>query len=189
MAVVAGLSKPPRPYDIVYADPPWPYYGDPDKWAAAGKHYPLMTQREINALPVEDLTSPSAAVFLWATGPRLPDALEAMASWGFHHRGIAYVWVKTRKDGAPIGPQGVPPTFVKPTTELVLVGTKKPHGRPFPILDFKQRQVVFAPRGRHSEKPGVFRDQIVELCGDRPRIELFARTEAQGWDCWGNGLS
>ena len=185
MAVIDDLARPPRRYDIIYADPPWPYYGDPQKWAAAGKHYPLMAQEAINELPVRTLASPSAALFLWATSPRLPDALQAMASWGFHYRGVAYVWVKTRRDGAPIGAQGIPPTFVKPTSEFVLVGTTSRRGRPFPILDFSQRQVIMAPRGRHSEKPAVFRDQIVKLCGDRPRIELFAREQAPGWDCWG----
>ena len=38
----------------------------------------------------------------------------------------------------------------------------------------------------HSRKPAEIRDRIVELCGDVPRIELFARQSADGWDRWGN---
>ena len=38
----------------------------------------------------------------------------------------------------------------------------------------------------HSRKPAEIRDRIVELCGDVPRIELFARQVADGWDRWGN---
>ena len=85
-----------------------------------------------------------------------------------------------------MGAAGVRPTLVKPTTELLLAATTNRKGRVFPLLTEAMRQVVLAPRGRHSEKPSVFRDRIVELVGDRPRIELFARTTAPGWDCWGN---
>ena len=48
------------------------------------------------------------------------------------------------------------------------------------------RQLVFAPVEQHSKKPDIVRDRIVELMGDLPRIELFARQTAPGWDVWGN---
>lgn len=179
------LPFPQGPFEIIYADCPWMHYGSPDKWAAAGKHYALMPLDEICALPVKSIAAKKAALFLWATCPRLPDAVATMKAWGFHYRGVAYIWVKTRQDGQPIGPQGIPPTFVKPVTELLLVGTTNEKGRPFPILDYKARQLVYAPRGEHSEKPAVFRELIVKLCGDRPRIELFARQRAAGWTAWG----
>jgi N6-adenosine-specific RNA methylase IME4 len=185
-------------YDIVLADPPWTYYGDPDKMAAAGKHYDLMTPTELKALPVGDLMSKKSALFLWATSPRLDLAIDTLRDWGLHYRGVAYVWVKTRKDGTPIGAQGVMPTFTKPTVEFVLVGTTVKRGRPFPIHDLKQAQTVFveetdafdpqpvlAPRGEHSSKPSEVRRRIETLCGPRPRIELFARGEVPGWDVWG----
>ena len=41
---------------------------------------------------------------------------------------------------------------------------------------------------KHSEKPKIIRDKIVELCGDLPRVELFARTPAPGWHVWGNEI-
>ena len=47
-------------------------------------------------------------------------------------------------------------------------------------------QLVFSPLRRHSQKPDEVRDRIVELMGDLPRIELFAREAAPGWDVWGN---
>ena len=175
-------------YDIILADPPWMHTGSPNKWAAAGKHYTLMPLEEICALPVKAIANARAALFLWATCPRMPDAVAAMQAWGFNYRGVAHVWVKTRKDGQPLGPQGIPPTFVKPVTELLLVGTTNRTGRPFPILSYKQRQLVYAPREEHSKKPDIFRNLIVELCGDRPRIELFARQRVDGWDCLGDAI-
>jgi len=180
----------PKRYDIVYADPPWSYYGSATKNAAAGKHYPLMELSELAALRVgQDLLSNPGALFLWATGPRLDFAFDLIRAWGLHYRGVAHVWVKTRKDGTPIHGQGIPPTYSKPTTELLLLATTKPRGRPFPLLDSALPQVVFAPRGKHSEKPAVFRDLIARGYGDRSRIELFARSHAPGWDAWGNEIN
>src|SRR5262249_55396628 len=102
-----------------------------------------------------------------------------------HYRGIAYIWVKTNKQGKPMGARGVPPTFVKPTTELVLAATTVKRGRPFPILDFKQPQTVFAPVTKHSAKPLEVRERLEKLCGERPRLEMFARGDVPGWDTWG----
>jgi N6-adenosine-specific RNA methylase IME4 len=180
------IPLPPGPFDIVLADPAWHYYGSTTKDAAAGKHYNLMSQDEIAAIPVKSIMSKSAALFLWATGPRLNYAIDMIGRWGLHYRGIAYVWVKTTKAGKIISGQGVPPTFTKPTTELLLAATTKKTGRPFPILNLAQGQVVTQPRGAHSEKPHIFREKIVELCGDRPRIELFARDRVPGWEAWGD---
>lgn len=176
---------PAERYDVVYADPPWAYWGSGEKNAAAAKHYPLMALSEITALPVRELMSPRAALFLWATGPKLDAALKAIEAWGLHYRGVAYVWVKTTRDGRPLGGQGVPPTFTKPTTEFVLAATTMRRGRPFPILDLAQHQVLLAPRGAHSEKPAAIRARIEALCGERSRIELFARGEVPGWHSWG----
>lgn len=178
-------SLPTRQYDIVYVDPPWHYYGSAVKDAAAAKHYPLMTVDELAAIDVGGILNKRAAVFMWATCPRLDFALKLIEAWGLTYRGVAYVWVKTNRRGQIINGQGVPPTFTKPTTELVLAATTKATGRPFPILDLAQAQVILHPRRAHSEKPAIFRERIELLCGDRPRIELFARSTAKGWDSWG----
>jgi N6-adenosine-specific RNA methylase IME4 len=176
---------PTRTYDIVYADPPWFYYGSQIKDAAAAKHYPLMDQAELAKLPVRSIMNKRAVLFLWSTGPRLHFAVSLIEAWGLHYRGVAYVWVKTNSKGEPIRGQGVPPTFTKPTTEFLLAATTMPTGRPFPILDLGQGQVVLEPRGEHSRKPAIFRRRIEELCGRRSRIELFARDSANDWDAWG----
>jgi N6-adenosine-specific RNA methylase IME4 len=179
---------PPLPrsrYSILYADPPWSYYGDPNKDQAAGKYYSCLPLGDLAMLRVETITAKPAVLFLWATCPKLLDAVRLMSAWGFHYRGVAYIWVKTTKAGGIIGGQGIRPSFVKPTCELVLVGSTAKTGRPFPLLTEGQGQVVLASRGAHSEKPAVVRERIVELLGDRPRIELFARHRVPGWAAWG----
>ena len=185
------IPLPRKRYGVILADPPWMYYGDPNKPQAAGKHYSLMETDDICRMPVRDITAKNAACFIWATGPKLPEALKVMAEWGFHYRGIAYVWVKTNSAGKIISGQGTRPTFVKPTTEILLVGSTCKTGRPLPLLSEKQGQVVLAPRpnNRHSAKPAEFHRRITELLGDVPRIELFARSATEGWDCWGNEMN
>lgn len=179
---------PAGPFDIIYADPPWHYYGDPDKDQAAGKHYRLMRSHQISALPVRAIAADRAVLFLWATCPKLDVALDVMAVWQFHFRGVAWVWVKTRRDGGIIHGQGIRPSVVKPTTELVLVGSTVSRGRPLPILTESMGQVVLAPRGEHSEKPEQVRRNIERLYGERRRVELFARTTAPGWVTWGDEI-
>lgn len=184
-------GTPPFPnkhYKVVLADPPWAYYGDPNKNAAAGKHYDLLTVEQMALLPVRSLIDGDGALFMWATCPKLDDAVELLRRWGFHYRGVAYVWVKTTKEGKVISGQGVRPSFVKPTTELVLVGSTKRTGRSVKLLTEAQGQVFMAPRpGEHSKKPDEVHKRIDALVGSVPKLELFARESfSPEWDVWGN---
>lgn len=182
------MKWPESKYQLVYADPPWPFYGDPKKNAAAGKHYKLMTVKQIYALPMKSIMTKKAALLLWVPCAKLHLAIYAIDAWGLYFRGKAYVWVKTRKDGKPIKGQGVPPTYTKPTTEDVLLATTCRTGRPFPIHDLAQEQVVYAPRRAHSEKPEEVRKLIEKNCGDVSKIELFARKTYPGWASFGDEI-
>ena len=178
-----GLGK----YDVILADPPWFYHGQQDKWGAAAKFYPLMTDDELLSMPVLDIANKPSVVFMWATAPRLDFAIELMKGWGFHFRGVAFVWVKTRKDGVtPIGAQGVRPSVVKPTSEFVIVGSTEAKGRPLPIADEGVPHVVLAPKGEHSRKPDEIHRRIDRLYPNASKIELFARRPMDGWSVWGN---
>lgn len=100
--------------------------------------------------------------------------------------GVAFVWIKTKRDGSPIGAQGVRPSIVKPLTEFVLAASRVPNGRPMPLGSESVVQTVFAPRREHSRKPDEVRERIEQLYPDARRLEVFARTSAPGWDVWGN---
>jgi N6-adenosine-specific RNA methylase IME4 len=176
-------------YQIVYADPPWDYYGDPNKSQAAGKHYSLMTLEELSALPVASIMAKRSILLLWATCPKLDVAIDLIRAWKLTYRGVFHNWVKTTKAGKIITGQGARPSFTKPTSELLLVASTVPKGRPLQILDEGMAQVVPAPRpgNIHSRKPSVCRTNIDDLYGpDVRKIELFARTAHPGWDAWGN---
>jgi len=176
-------------YDILYIDVPWAHFGNPNKDAAAGKHYQLMTDTDVNNLPLKKILKKDAYVFVWATTPRLNAAIDAIKAWGLHYRGVGHIWVKTRKDGGIIHAQGIPPTYSKPTTEVLLVATTKKAGRPIKLINSKLPQVVLAPREGHSTKPEVFRELIESAFGTGyDRIEVFARKQVPGWDAIGNAV-
>lgn len=178
-------------FDLVYIDPPWFYTSF--STASASQHYNLMTQEDICKLKIKDLCKKNAAVLVWATGPKLNDAIEAIERWGLHYRGVAFVWVKTRKtDNAIISGQGVPPTFTKPTTEFLLLATTSKTGRPLKLQSSKEPQVILAPREGHSVKPATFRRHIASVLKDYAsldKIEIFARQQVVGWTTIGNGIT
>jgi N6-adenosine-specific RNA methylase IME4 len=177
---------PDRRYDVILADPPWSYYGQQNKWGAAAKFYATAPDEAIVALPVPELLTDRGVLFLWATSPRLDVAMACLAEWKLHFRGIAFVWVKARKDGAPIGAQGVRPSIVKPTVEYVLAASRVAKGRPMPLADEGVANVILAPKRAHSQKPEQVREAIDRLYPNASKLELFARSERPGWDAWGN---
>lgn len=140
-----------------------------------------MTTEELKALDVGRLADEDAALFMWATDAHIPDALELFHAWGFHYVTVAFVWSKRTVNGRAV--LNLAPWTLK-NCELCLLGTR---GR---MVRHKQKnntpQLVEALRTRHSEKPEEVRHRIEDLFGDVPRIELFARRQSPGWDCWGN---
>lgn len=178
------------PYEVLLLDCPWHYTGATDKDQAAGKHYDLLTLAELKHLPVRGLLAKRAIVYLWATCPKLHHAVELGLSWGLRFVGVPFVWVKTSRKGRIIHGQGVRPTIVKPTVEQVLAFTNVTRGRPLPVLNEGVAQVATEPRpaNQHSAKPEEIQRRIETLHGPQRRLELFARTERQGWDAWGAGV-
>jgi N6-adenosine-specific RNA methylase IME4 len=175
-------------YQVILTDPPWSYSGDQGKWGAAAKFYPTMSEEELASLPISAYLARPGVMFVWATGPKLDVAIRTIAAWDLHYRGVAFVWVKTRRDGVPIGAQGVRPSVVKPLTEFVLVASTEPTGRPIAIADEAVVQTVLAPKGEHSRKPVEVIDRIGRLYPDVRKLEMFARGGPQRplWDVWGN---
>lgn len=172
-------------FDLIYADPAWPYKGTTAQGGSeAANHYALMSWEQLSAMPVRDVCKERATCLMWATSPFLDRQIKVMQDWGFHYRGVAFVWVKTRADGKPIGAKGGVPTFVKPTCEYVLLGTTCKTGRATAVHDFAVSQVQMHPAMEHSRKPDLFRHQIDRVVGTGlDKLELFARrvTTDEGW--------
>lgn len=188
---------PDGPFDVIYADPPW-RYGDGIVTSGVVRsidsHYPTMELEDIHALPVADMASPDAVLFLWATNPLLPDALSTMAAWGFEYHDH-FVWVKVKDEGK-LPPEERAPTgtvipgkmglgvLVRRQHELLLIGFRGNPGNPVPQA--LHRSVVAAPYRGHSVKPVEFYDIIEGMYPRASRVELFARAARRGWASYGN---
>lgn len=172
-----------KKYKIILADPAWSYSDSrQNNPAYAGITYDVMTTKDICDLPVKNIADKDSVCLLWVTSPMLPDGLKVLSSWGFRFKTVAFCWLKTNpKAGTPVSLMG---RYTMSSMEYVLLGTK---GHPKRIKN-NIRQLVVAPRTGHSVKPNEVRERIVELFGDLPRVELFARTCGDGWDCFGNGI-
>ena len=169
-------------YGIIYADPPWRYVAWSKKGSGrtAESHYATMNLNEICALPVQSIAAPDSALFLWATFPNLLEAFQVIQAWGFHFKTVAFVWVKrNRKSGSWFWGLG---HWTRANAEICLLAT-----RGHPKRQSKRvHQIINTPIEDHSKKPDITRSRIIELIGDLPRIELFARQKTSGWDVWGN---
>lgn len=172
---------PQRKYQIIYADPPWSsnYQFGRDKNKGNQPHYPLMTLDDIKRLPIQLLADENCILFLWVVDTQLFDAKEVIGAWGFSYRTVAFTWVKetvTGKDHFGVG------MWTRKNPEMCLLATK---GHPKRVSAGVRQLQRYKVR-EHSRKPDEIRAEIIRLCGDIPRIELFARQKTSGWDVWGN---
>lgn len=162
-------------YKTIYVDPPWNLGGGGKIKRGADKHYPLMeTQAIFDMKPfIEELADEQCHMYMWVTNNFLEDGLAIMKHWGFKYI-TNIVWVKNS-----IGTG----QYFRGQHEILLFGRK---GDPLPFKHTKNiPSVVFASKGRHSEKPKQFYN-IIEKVSYSPYIELFARNKRDGWDVWGN---
>lgn len=161
-------------YALVYADPPWRYDFASTKNRRIENQYPTMSLSEIKALDVPSILLPNAVLYLWATAPKLREALDVMHAWGFDYKSCA-VWDK--------GIMGMGYWF-RGQHELLLVGTH--HYYPPPPAPLRRASVFRERRGKHSAKPVCVYEALEAMYPMTRKVELFARTTRPGWDVWGN---
>ena len=172
-----------KKYQIIYADPPWSFktWSDKGKGKSADNHYSVMNKQDIQNLCVQDICEDNAVLMLWVTAPCLIEGIGLIEKWGFTYKTIAFTWVKkNKKADSWFWGMGY---YTRSNAEFCLLATK---GKTLPRISHSVHSVIDAPIRRHSQKPDIVRDKIVELMGDLPRIELFARDKHKGWDSWGN---
>lgn len=142
-----------------------------------------MSIDELCVLPVLSLADKDCLLFMWATFPQLPEALRLIKAWGFSYKSVAFVWLK-RNRKSPTWFYGLG-YWTRGNAEICLLATKgKPHRKSKSVHQF-----IISPIEQHSKKPDIARDKIIELAGNLPRVELFARQKTPGWDVWGNEVA
>jgi N6-adenosine-specific RNA methylase IME4 len=161
-------------FQLVYADPPWRYDFSTSDSRQIENQYETLEVDKICALAVPTICEDDCVLLLWATSPKLPEALKVMQAWGFTYK-TCMVWVKDR-----IG-MGY---YARQRHELLLIGVKG--SPPVPTPEARPDSVVCAPRGRHSEKPDRFAEIVEAMYPNASRVELFARKARPNWSAWGN---
>lgn len=168
-------------YNVIYADPPWSYKnkntGGSLVSGAAAK-YPTLTQEDLKTLPIKDIADKDSVLFLWATVPLLPEALDVMNAWGFKYKTMI-TWRKIMSLGMGYWFRG--------QTEHLLLGTR---GK---VKAFRSQKINFiqAKALKHSEKPLEFKtliEEVTKTLPDRRMVELFSRAQQEGWDAIGNEI-
>ena len=173
-----------KKYSIIYADFPWKYnskahHKSKFRGGAIG-HYDLMSMKDIKQFPLDKLAADNCVLFMWCTFPMLNEQIKLFEHWGFKYKTLGFSWIKTNKhNGKPFTGVGF---YARSNAEICLMGMK---GNIKPI-SHKVSSCVISPREEHSKKPDEVRDRIVQLFGNLPRIELFARQKYPGWDAYGN---
>jgi N6-adenosine-specific RNA methylase IME4 len=171
-----------RRFPVLLADPPWHFenYAEPTTTILHGRaadQYKTMTTERICALPVRDLATEDAVLFLWTTSAHLmPDAVQVLRAWGFEYK-TNLVWVKDKRG---VG------FWIRNQHELLLVCTRG--DMPTPAPADRPSSVIEAPRREHSRKPDEVYAIVEHMFPDLPRVELFARGRRAGWEQWGNQL-
>jgi N6-adenosine-specific RNA methylase IME4 len=202
-------------FDVIVADPPWPYdspralVGNGGRGSDGGKaaaiiqadvseHYDTMTIEQIKAMPVAGLASKDSLLFLWITNPHLAPGTGAdvARAWGFKPFTVV-TWAKIKRDVPLIAPSMKTGHWFRSASEHIIVcargKVKRPEDWPaFPTW-MPDGEVEGAPRpaGRtpHSVKPDVFYERAAAAVPGGRYLELFARRQRPGWSVWGNEVT
>jgi N6-adenosine-specific RNA methylase IME4 len=174
------MSNQPKKYQIIYADPPWQYNDKSLNRGGAERHYQTTSNDKLEMMDVGSICDDNCILFMWATFPKMQEALDLINAWGFTYKTNAFTWIKKNKRADSLF-WGMG-RWTRSNAEVCLLAVK---GNPKRI-NMGIHSVIEHPIMKHSKKPDVVRDKIIELIGDLPRLEMFARESAHGWDVFGN---
>lgn len=166
-----------KKFGLIYADPPWRYDFHVRAADAIEVHYPTMEIEDIMAMPISTITEKNCVLYLWATAPKLYDAMRVLTAWGFEYITGA-IW---DKQNLGMG------HWFRIQHEHLLIGRKGEI--PPPPKEERLRSILSVKKSsRHSEKPKLhpFFDKYHP---DLDKIELFARNKdmlMSEWTVWGN---
>ena len=183
------------PCNLWYADPPWRFNvraRETGLGRAPDQHYETMTTDKICALPLQKFLAPDAYLAMWVYDPMLPDAFRVAKAWGFDvYVTVLFRWLKSTdgqyrlfEDGERLNFGLGYHTRGGGCEEVWLFK----RGRGLPVLRHDIRKEFYAPVREHSRKPDEVARWLIDLYGDVPRVELFARTSRPGWISYGDQI-
>lgn len=175
-----------KKYNVIYADPPWEYKeSGGGHRGTAGLPYSTMTTKQIGELPIQNIVDERSILFIWATFKKLKECLKVIEMWGYEYYGLGFDWTKTEKTGTRCFGMGF---YTRQNNEICLIGVPHDKKRRLMPINRSVSCVIQSERREHSRKPDEVRKCIELIFGNVDRIELFARQQKDGWDCWGDEI-
>ena len=183
-------NLPDGEYELIYPDFPWSY----DFPNSNSPRYKTMTLEEIKKEFPKLLAYKNSVLAMWATAPKLLEALELIKFYGFTYK-THIIWVKT-KDKKLWSEEEISDTKLQTTIgpnvfgahELLLIATK---GNPGTSL-YKPPSVIFAERTVSGRKPRAFARLLEKMYMAKRKIEMFAREKDPNddglWTYYGDEL-
>ena len=168
------INNIPEKFDVIYADPPWRYDFAASSSTKIENHYTTMENSDIAKMKVP--AKDNCVLFMWATSPKLLEALEVMKGWGFIYKTHA-IWDKEK-----IG-MGY---WFRGQHELLMVGVKGKVSPP--EASIRISSVIKEERSKHSRKPDCVAKYIELAFYNKSKIELFCREPREGWYSYGNQI-
>jgi len=179
-------------YKLIYCDPPWQFSNKKtggSMKSGADAQYPTMTIDDLKRMDIQSIADKDCLLVMWWVGSMPQEAIDLVHAWGFTIKNMnGFVWNKLTKHEKPFFGMGF---YTRAGSEGCIVATRgKPkivnHGvRAVSCLEM-DNHIYSRSVGKHSAKPGVFRKKAMQLVGNVPRLEMFARAEVAGWDVFGN---
>lgn len=192
-------------YNVIYADPSWQYNDKSKHRGGAERHYRTLPLEKLKKLDVNSIADQNCGLIMWATYPKIEDAIQLIKAWGFKYKTCLFTWVKLNKRVEKTGELLINDQldlflgmghYSRSNAEICLLATKGSLKRQdagirqiitSPVKSKNTiKQLILSPVKRHSEKPEEARARIEKLFGNVPRIELFARKKYKGWHSWGD---
>lgn len=173
-----------RKFSTILADPPWQFQNRTGKMAPEHKRlarYSTLSLEEIKKIPVREVISDTAHLYLWIPNAMLWEGMEVMKAWGFTYK-TNLIWYKVRNDGGP-DRRGVG-FYFRNVTEMILFGIRGKNARTLK-RGRTQENIIVQKKREHSRKPDE-QYELIEACSKGPFLEMFARGSQPNWYCWGN---
>ncbi|AZZ98790.1 MT-A70 family methyltransferase [Pseudoalteromonas sp. R3] len=187
-------------YSLIYADPAWQFNSKKSGGSmksGAAQQYDTMSLEQLKTMPVSEIAADDCILVMWWVNAMPEEAIELVKAWGFELKNMnGFVWNKLTVKGLPFFGMGYWTRAGSESAIIAIKGKPKVASRSVRAVGNCEMDAseLFAPITftgnypilEHSRKPDEFRQKCAELAGDKPKIELFARTQAPGWQVWGN---
>ncbi|NBI67186.1 DNA methyltransferase [Pseudoflavonifractor sp. 60] len=184
--IITDVFSTNKKYDLIYTDPPWPQKKGNIRRCRPnqGRQLDYPTMSVDGCFKTQDpffaRTSEKHNIFIWTIDKFLLETSVQMEKRGYklHAR---FIWDKEN---------GIAPAFTVRFSHEYLLWFYKPNSILMPRRECfgKYTTVMREPASYHSCKPVCAYEMLEDMFCGAERIELFARRQRPGWDCWGNDI-